>query len=417
MLERRFKHATRTRLAFGFGLCLALACQSRPLSVSPQPTAPSSGGAGAGGSNAEAASAAASGTAGGVAEATPCPTTQNRCGAACVDEATDPQNCGGCGIACDNCTNGRCILVLASGQPGPYALAVTSSEVVWSNQGIGEVVGQMTGSAILKVPIGGGVPETLAQPDVAPSSLAVDSGYLYWPMFNLSAEHYAGVGTLPDAIMKTPLAGGATMTLASTAGPQFVTVSGGVVYWTAETGIMSVPTTGGSPVVFVNGDPPLTLAAGKAYWLGVDGFLTRGLAPGAEVTVAAAIDPALLYQGGGQIYGIAVSTTDLYWTVIGTPTGSLMKMPLSGGTPSAIDNDGDIAVAVDANSVYWSKPYAPSPVNPYAFAFRILKAPLAGGAPITLATSLGRVWSLVVDDTSVYFADLDGGNVVKVTPK
>jgi hypothetical protein len=48
---------------------------------------------------------------------------------------------------------------------------------------------------------------------------------------------------------------------------------------------------------------------------------------------------------------------------------------------------------------------------------RILKAPLAGGSPITLATSVSEVFSLVVDDTSVYFTDFSGGNVVKVTPK
>ena len=215
--------SARTGLIVGFGLSLSLACQPTPLGVSP-----------------------------------PCPAPQTRCGAACVDEATDPQNCGGCGLACDHCTNGRCIRVLASGQAGPRGLAVTSSEVVWAN--IGDTAdGKQQDAALLKVPIGGGVPATLAtlaEADSPSQSLAVDSGYVYWGKYDSATGN-------DGAIMKTPLAGGATMTVASTSYPQFIAVSGGVVYWVAPTGIMSASTSGGTPVAFAPG-VALTLAAGKA---------------------------------------------------------------------------------------------------------------------------------------------------------
>ena len=117
----------------------------------------------------------------------------------------------------------------------------------------------------------------------------------------------------------------------------------------------------------------------------------------------------------GRIW-LAVSTTDLYWTVSLDAGGCLVKFPLSGGPPGVIDEDLDVnALAVDADSVYWLD-QSSSP-TPGPNTTQILKAPLAGGTPITLATSVGQVWSLVVDDTSVYFADSRGGNVVKVTPK
>jgi hypothetical protein len=409
------RHPARTTLVFGFGLSLVLACQSGTLSVPTQPTVPASGSAGAG-----AASGSGAGTGGGVADGTPCPTAQTRCGAACVDEATDSQNCGGCGLACDNCTNGRCIRILASGQPGPRGLAVTSSEVVWANTGE-TADGEQQDASILKIPIGGGVPAalaTLAQSDSPSQSLAVDSGYVYWGKSDSATGN-------DGAIMKTPLAGGATMTVASTSYPQFIAVSGGVVYWVAQTGIMSAPTSGGPPVAFAPGRA-LTLAAGKAYWFDEEGnnlaIRTRELAPGAgEANLTAwnmAEGPQVVCLPDmdslhvGRTW-LAVSPTDLYWTVSLDGGGCLGKVPLAGGTPSAIDWDLDVnALAVDADSVYWfDQSTSPSPGT------QILKAPLAGGTPIRLATTAGGVGSLVVDDTSVYFVDTFGGNVVQVTPK
>jgi hypothetical protein len=347
----------------------------------------------------------------------------------CVDEATDPQNCGGCGLACDHCTDGRCIRVLASGQSNPIALAVTSSEVVWANYGSSETgPGPIQGAAVLKLPIGGGVPETLATAEsgmVTSESLAVDSGYVYWAKWN--PDSASGDG----AIMKTPLAGGATMTVASTNDPQSVAVSGGVVYWTAVAGIMSLPTTGGSPAVFEAGNIfPLTLAAGHAFWFDVEAdalaIRTRSLAPGASELTLGSWDlsgpphdvclPNMASSHAGRIW-LTVSPTDLYWSYSADGGGCAAKLPLSGGTSSTIEWDLDAgALAVDATSVYWIVESSSPTVGPNLP--QILKAPLAGGTPISLAKMMGGdVGSIVVDDTSVYFTDTFGGNVVKVTPK
>ncbi len=314
---------------------------------------------------------------------------------------------GGCGPTCDRCENGRCFRVLASGHSNPSALAVTSSEVVWASDG-----------AIVKVPIGGGAPQTLAQSDTV-LALAIDSGYVYW-----TAAPY------PDGtVMKAPLTGGATTTLAT--GQDFevaafnVAVSGGIVYWIAGGGIMSVPTSGGSPVVFQPGlVGPMALAAGRAYWFQNEDagtystIQTRELAAGTRAANLAGWNLSSPSWNSNlvaaTVYQLAVSTTDVYWAMGAgfggnVDAGSLMRVSFCGGEASPIDDgDFDTAVAVDDDSVYWASRDA-------NFTYRISKAPRAGGAPVVVVPAVENLTSLVLDATSVYYTE--NGTIVEVTPK
>jgi hypothetical protein len=115
---------------------------------------------------------------------------------------------------------------------------------------------------------------------------------------------------------------------------------------------------------------------------------------------------------------LAVSTTELYWTISQNEGGCLGKVALTGGTPSSFGSTyPDVnAVAVDADNLYWFVSSSPDP-SPGPIFEQILKAPLAGGTPSSVAITVSDVGSIVFDDTSVYFTDTGGGDVVKVTPK
>jgi hypothetical protein len=60
-------------------------------------------------------------------------------------------------------------------------------------------------------------------------------------------------------------------------------------------------------------------------------------------------------------------------------------------------------IAVDAANVYWSEADATGATS------LIVRAPLAGGAPFTLASTIPNIGQLAVDDENLYFTDDGGG--------
>lgn len=132
----------------------------------------------------------------------------------------------------------------------------------------------------------------------------------------------------------------------------------------------------------------------------------------------------VLAVGYGFIGGIAVGNASVYWTQgFATPPssslGAVVTVPVAGGTPTTIATFVDINqraicidcnnIAVDSANVYWvTHEVGNSPGT-------VMKAPLDGGPPVTIATD-NDPRSVTVDDTSVYWVDGDG-NVMKSTPK
>jgi hypothetical protein len=117
-----------------------------------------------------------------------------------------------------------------------------------------------------------------------------------------------------------------------------------------------------------------------------------------------------------SVLAFAMDATNVYWT--DENAGTVMKMPLAGGTPTTLAtgqsflgedlaSNGNGFIALDASSVYWMAQGA------------IRKVPLEGGNVVTLASGiLGKfleVNTFVVTDTSVLYGlyacdSSDGGS-------
>ena len=328
------------------------------------------------------------------------------CNGACVDPTTDPSHCGGCNLSCTGeCTGGRCLVVLASNQAGPTHVLVDSTDVYWLDED--------DPTAVVKVPIGGGVPTTLGTSTDVPGQLsleglALDAAGVYW------------CGYVDGTILESPLAGGAPITLS--AGPSFqsypnaIAVNGGGIYWVDYNNgmggtLMTMPRAGGAVTtlaslpgvlgelevddtnVYLELLPPQPQAESQ--------MLSVPLGGGTVTTLAATPEfPQLM----------ALDATHVYWAAGGN--GGVLSVPVTGGavTTLAPDQYGTEAVAVDATYVYWTNFSAGT----------VAKSPLAGGAAVTLATGQTEAYGLAVDGTSVYWAtnpDMSHGMIMKLTPK
>ena len=295
-----------------------------------------------------------------------CPRGESACNSTCVRAQTDDNNCGTCGNVCSaispstaQCVAGRCLVTLASGQSSPWRIAVSATGVYWTNINYGTV---------MTVYLDGGTPTAVTRTAGYPDAIAVDTTCVYW------SDDLAG------AVMKVPLNGGVVTKLVSgqsTLGA--IAVGATSIYWITGDAVMKVPLDGG--------------------------------------------DVATLAYGQSSPAGIAVDARNVYWTNMGSGPfgGTMMKVPLNGGIPATLAatqlNPGDVAVdatsvfpvviAVDATGVYWTD----------GGGGNVMKVPLGGGTPTTLASEQDGPWGIAVDSTSVYWANRSDGTVMKLTPK
>jgi hypothetical protein len=191
-----------------------------------------------------------------------CPDALSSCNGVCVNEQTDTNNCGGCGLACSvPCTAGRCIIALASTQATPDGIAVDARSVYW-RLGFADT--------IMKVPINGGGAIKLGSGGQGggPGNIVLDATSVYW-------TSSGGVGN----VRKVPIDGRAVITLAG--GPDLysdgIAVDAVSVYWTGVglgngISVMKVPLDGGTVVTLASGqgtqgsDFPIVTDGRSLYW-------------------------------------------------------------------------------------------------------------------------------------------------------
>ncbi len=138
------------------------------------------------------------------------------CNAVCVDTSSDPVNCGACGSVCNGtCTYGGCMTTIFTADNRTEALVVDSTNLYWTDYGEG---------AVMKAPLAGGASTTLASGQIFQGfpgdygTLAVDATNVYW--------------TSALAVMSVPISGGSATTLYGSGGGA-IAADGMNVYWTS----------------------------------------------------------------------------------------------------------------------------------------------------------------------------------------
>src|SRR5579884_1013885 len=100
---------------------------------------------------------------------------------------------------------------------------------------------------------------------------------------------------------------------------------------------------------------------------------------------------------------IVVDASNVYWA----SAGGLMRAPIAGGQPVTLAAGPTYGVAVDAQNVYWTE----STTNVGV----VVATPLAGGSALSLARNQDAPTDIVVLGSNVYWTNT-AGNAVMVAP-
>ncbi len=236
-------------------------------------------------------------------------------------------------------------VALATGENVSEALAVDGTNAYWS---------EPTLSFLRSVPLSGGTASTLAPTGDEALGLTLGAGYVYWVTLTGNVGRVPVGGGLPETI--------ATGRPASTSYPAGIAVDNDSVYWggvTATTDgsggltklgvLLKMPRDGGS-IATLASDPSTTMGgvvvnATNVYWSTHDSIMTAALNGTGHTVVASGL--------GGAVQ-IAIDDTNVYWA--DGFNGQVAAAPLSGGATTVLASGefSALGVAVDALSVYWT---------------------------------------------------------------
>jgi hypothetical protein len=329
-----------------------------------------------------------------------CPAGETMCSTGCVNEQSDQQNCGGCALACPiACTQGRCIVALATNQnTGDGVLAVDLTNVYWNTYQSG---------SILSVPIAGGPVTPIATGQAFPVGIATNGTEVFWTDSNgASTGTTAVMSSIAPPLTPSAFALVTTGFMGGLPGP--IAVYDDYVYFTeingGSTSVLKAAADTQAPAILIT--PGTTEMFGVAvdqdsvYWTNYgDGTVQKTGHDGGTVST--------IGKGISLPYGIAIDSNNAYVT----SNGTILSMPLdgTGDQVTTLAHGSSSYVATDSQYVYWTNMCPDAGTCP-----TVQKVPVDGGATITIADGPGGE-GIAVDQTSAYYTS-DGG-IVKVTPK
>jgi len=304
----------------------------------------------------------------------------------------DPSNCGRCGHSClgGTCTGGVCDpIVLASGQPNAFGLAVGGGYVYWAAYNAG---------AIKRCPVTGcgASPQTIAQISGSLTmGLVIDSKNAY---FSAKVASNVTLGT----VYSVPLDGSAQPAQLATNldHPVWLGIDTSSVYWSnwGDGRIMSCPLGSSCPSPTTihtqpggpNAGPNGIASTGTAvYWVSDDGSARR-------CSIGSCATPVVYATGLSSPQAITVDVINAYWT---NQVGStVQKCQLSGcnNSPTLVASNeaGAEGIAVDTTGIYWT--------DATGGLVRMCPAAGCGSGPVTLASGLVQPANVVLDADAVY---------------
>ncbi len=331
------------------------------------------------------------------------------CNTICTNTLTDPKNCGACGNGCgtaNTCVGGTCLCAAPTRNCNRTCVDTSQDP---SNCGACDhnCQGGTCADSLC-------VPTSVAEPPTGTliEDIAVDSTTVYWTL-----------GGSAGGVFLKPLAGGNAITIASPEpSPVGIAVNsaGTNVYWADfGNGSLNVAATFsakmGSPAPMAivhpaeSGPAPAydAIALDMTYAYVVDytgGTVTRvTLANGVELGLASSEDRPV---------AVAVDAQNVYWVDTGTQPGqgAVVRTPIAGGTITtmASGQNSPVGIALDGNYVYWTSQTNPGLVQ------ALPKGATATTTPIVIAQNQGGPTGIVVDSDFVYWTNYDDNTVNKV---
>lgn len=300
--------------------------------------------------------------AGCAAAGSPCETSASCCDSACIE-----QLCGG-----PPCRPGDSPVILASGQAGPYSVALDQVAVYFTNL--------VNAGSVMAVPKAGGGTMPIAVDQDSPSDVAADATAVFWT----SGQGLVGRAA-KDGTGQVALASGQS-------GPSGIALDAERVYWLSyfEPGKLSaIPKAGGTPVVLATGGTGFSRLAvddSSVTWLDFYGStVLRVSKAGGAVTTIAHLE--------GLVSDLALDGASVYVTA----GMAVLRIDGPGSPPQvlATTSGNGARLAVDGDSVYFTDPSAGL----------VRRVPKLGGEPVTIASAQSRPTGIAVDGWCVYWAN------------